>query len=128
MSSIKLVNLAELQNGIKRKLEDIQKAQMTAAQQMGIVTKQAMQAEVPPHIITGYWQKSINYQVSRLSDLKVEMTVGSNGAERYYYIQEALNHPIAVGWQRVQPQLANIYQKVITEGLDGRYIDLGGQI
>jgi len=122
MASIELINLAELQNGIKHKLEDIQKAQMLAARQMGIVTKQTMQAEVPPHVITGNWQKSINYQVNRISDLKVEMTCGSNGAERYYYVREALDHPIEIGWHKVQPQLQDIYQKIITEGLGGRSV------
>jgi hypothetical protein len=122
MSSISFVNQAEVVGGIKRKLEDIQKAQMIAAKRMGIIAKQVIQAEVPPHIITSHWQKSINYHVARISDLEVEMTVGSNGAERYYYLQESINHPIAIGWHKVQPQMTDIYQKVITEGLLGRSV------
>jgi hypothetical protein len=120
MSGIQLINLGEVQAGVKRKLEDIQKAQMVCAKQMGITARQVIRAEVPPHIVTSHWQKSINYHVARISDLKVEMTVGSNGAERYYELQESINHPIAIGWHKVQPQLTDIYQKVITQGLLGR--------
>lgn len=122
MAEIVLINAGEIEAGIKRKVEDIQKAQMTCAKQMGIIAKQVIRAEVPPHIITSHWQKSINCRVTRISDLQVEMTVGSNGAERYYYLQEAINHPIAIGWHKVQPQLTDIYQKVITEGLLGRSV------
>lgn len=122
MASIEFVNQDEIINGVKRKLEDIQKAQMVCAKQMGIIAKQVIQAEVPPHIVTSHWQKSIGYQVTRINDLQVEMTVGSNGAERYYYLQEDINHPIAIGWHKVQPQLTDIYQKVITEGLGGRSV------
>lgn len=122
MSGIQLINLEEVQAGVKRKLEDIQKAQMVAAKQMGITARQVIRAEVPPHIVTSHWQKSINYHVARISDLKVEVTVGSNGAERYYYLQEAINHPIAIGWHKAQPQMTDIYQKVISEGLLGRSV------
>jgi hypothetical protein len=93
---------------------------MVAARQMGIVTKQAMQDGCV--VVTGHWQKSISYQVNRISDLKVEMTCGSNGAERYFYVQEATRHPIEIGFHQVTPQLADIYQKVITEGLGGRSV------
>lgn len=122
MASIEWLNKAEVMAGMKHKLADIQKAQMTAAKRMGITAKQVMQAEVPPHVITGAWQKSIGYHIARISDLKIELTVGSNGAERYFYLQEALNHPISIGWHKVQPQLRDIYQKVITEGLGGRSV------
>ena len=122
MSGIQLINLGEVQAGIKRKLEDIQKAQMVCAKQMGIAARQVIRAEVPPHIVTSHWQKSINYHVARISDLKVEMTVGSNGAERYYELQERINHPIAIGWHKVQPQLTDIYQRVITQGLLGKQV------
>ena len=122
MAEITLVNLGEVQAGVKRKLEDIQKAQMICAKQMGITARQVIRAEVPPHIVTSHWQKSINYHVARISDLKVEMSVGSNGAERYYYLQEAINHPIAIGWHKVQPQLTDIYQRIITQGLLGKQV------
>ena len=122
MSSIQFVNQAEVLAGIRRKLEDIQKAHVTAAKQMGIVAKQVIQAEVPPHVVTSHWQKSINYHVEKISDLVTELTVGSNGAERYYSIQENLNHPIEIGWNRVQPEMTNIYQRVISEGLGGRSV------
>ena len=122
MAEIALINLGEVQAGVKRKLEDIQKAQMICAKQMGITARQVIRAEVPPHIVTSHWQKSINYHVARISDLKVEMSVGSNGAERYYYLQEAINHPIAIGWHKVQPQLTDIYQRIITQGLLGKQV------
>jgi hypothetical protein len=122
MASIEFVNMREVMAGVTRSLKSIQDAQKKAATQMGITAKQAMQAEVPPHIKTGAWQKSIGYQVSEISDLKTELVVGSNGAERYYSIQEALHHPIEIGWHSVQPELANIYQKVITQGLLGKSI------
>jgi hypothetical protein len=41
---------------------------------------------------------------------------------RYYYLQEAINHPIAIGWHKVQPQLTDIYQRVITQGLLGKQV------
>jgi hypothetical protein len=122
MSSIEFTNMNEVIAGVTRKLEDIQKAQMIAAKQMGIVAKQAMQDQVPPHVITGHWQKSIAYQVTRINDMQVEMVVGSNGAERYYFLQEAINHPLAIGFHKCQPEMTDIYQRVITGGLMGRAV------
>ena len=117
MSGIQLINLEEVKQGIARSLDDIKKAQNVCAKQMGITARQVIRAEVPPHIITSHWQKSINYHIAQISDLQVEVTVGSNGAERYYELQESINHPIAIGWHKVQPQLTDIYQRVITQGL-----------
>jgi len=119
---ITCTNLSEVLSGMAHHMEKVKAAQMTAAKQMGIVAKQAMQAEVPPHIVTSHWQKSINYHVERISDAKVLLVVGSNGAERYYFIREALDHPISIGWHKCQPQLTDIYQNVITEGLGGRSV------
>ncbi len=119
---ITCTNLGEVLSNMSNHMDRVKQAQMTAAKQMGIVAKQTMQAEVPPHIVTSHWQKSINYHVERISDAKVLLVVGSNGAERYYFLQEALNHPIEIGWHKVQPQLTDIYQKVITEGLGGRSV------
>lgn len=124
MGSIQFVNLGEVLKGVTRSMESIKAAQMKCAKQQGITAKQAMQAEVPPHVITDHWRKSIAYHIEQISDLQIEITVGSNGAERYYYIQEALNHPIEIGWHKVQPQLTDIYQKVITQGLLGRSVTL----
>ena len=117
-----MVNLDEVLGAANSRLENIKVAQKKCAAQQGITAKQIMQAEVPPHIVTSHWQKSISYHVEELSDLQVQVTVGSNGAERYYYIQEALNHPIEIGWHKAQPELTNIYQRVITEGLLGRSV------
>lgn len=122
VTEIKCINLDEVIKGVARSLDDIKKAQNICAKQMGITARQVIRAEVPPHIVTSHWQKSINYHVARISDLKVEMSVGSNGAERYYYLQEAINHPIAIGWHKVQPQLTDIYQRVITHGLLGKQV------
>lgn len=123
-----MVNLEEVLGAASSRLENIKAAQKKCAVQQGITAKQTMQNEVPPHVVTGHWQKSINYHVEELSDLQVQVTVGSNGAERYYYIQEALNHPIEIGWHKAQPELTNIYQRGITEGLLGRSVtqNVGG--
>jgi hypothetical protein len=120
MASISIVNLAEVQAGVKRKLEDIQKAQQTAATQMGIVARQAMQDNCV--VKSGAWQKSVSSRVSRISDLVTEVAVGSNGAERYYYLQEATRHPLAIGWHQSIPKMTDIYQNIITNGLNGRSV------
>jgi hypothetical protein len=122
MSSISFLNMNEVMRGMTRSLESIKKAQRQAAIQMGMVCKQEMQAQVPPHIVTSHWQKSIQFWIEPISDLKLILTVGSNGAERYYFIQEALNHPCETGLHRATPQMTDIYQKVITEGLGGRSV------
>ena len=122
MAQIAFLNQHQAIANMTRSLESIKKAQRTAAIQMGQTAKQDAQAEVPPHIISGNWQKSISYSIEQISDLKIRITVGSNGAERYYYIQEALNHPIEIGQHRSRPKMEEIYQKVITAGLLGKSI------
>lgn len=111
MPSIEFVNMREVMAGLTRSLESIQAAQKKAATQMGITAKQNIQAEVPPHVKTGAWQRSMDYQVSEISDLKTELAVGSNGAEQYYFVQEALHHPIDIGWHKSLPELEEIYKK-----------------
>lgn len=111
MPSIEFTNMREIMAGLTRSLESIQAAQKKAATQMGITARQNIQAEVPPHVKTGAWQRSIDYRVTEISDLKTELTVGSNGAERYYFVQEALNHPIEIGFHKSLPELEEIYKK-----------------
>jgi hypothetical protein len=124
VTEIKCINLDEVIKGVTRSLDDIKKAQNICAKQMGITARKVIRGQTPHpmHVLSTHWQKSINYHVAQISDLKVEVTVGSNGAERYYYLQEAINHPIAIGWHKVQPQLTDIYQKVITQGLLGKQV------
>ena len=124
MPSIRFLNMHDAMKGMTRSLESIKKAQKTAAIQMGQTAKQLTQAEVPPHVVTGHWLHSIKYSVEQISDLKIRLTVGSDGAERYYHIQEALNHPIAIGQHRAIQPMNDIYQKIITNGLLGRAITL----
>lgn len=122
MASIKFLNMHDAMRGMARSLEDIKKSQKTAAVQMGQLCKQKMQEQVPPHIITGHWQKSIKYWVEPISDLKIRLVVGSDGAERYYYIQEATNHPIEIGLHQAKNDMTDAYRRVITQGLLGRSI------
>lgn len=122
MASISFLNQHDAVRKMTRSLEDIKKAQKTAAIQMGQTAKQEAQAQVPPHVVTGAWLHSINYSIEQISDLKIRLYVGSNGAERYYYIQEAINHPIEIGQHRARPKMEEIYQKIITAGLLGRSI------
>lgn len=124
MAAIKFLNMGEAIQKMTRSLESIKKAQKTAAIQMGQTAKQITQAEVPPHVVTGHWLHSIKYSVEQISDLKIRLTVGSDGAERYYHIQEAINHPIAIGQHRAIQPMNDIYQKIITQGLLGRSITL----
>ena len=122
MAQIAFLNQHQAIRNMTRSLESIKKAQRQAAIQMGQTAKQEAQAQVPPHIVTSHWQKSIGYHIEHVSDLKIILTVGSNGAERYYYIQEATNHPIEIGRHRARPKMEEIYQKIITQGLLGRAI------
>lgn len=122
MASISFLNMRESMQKMTRSLESTKKAQRTAAIQMGQTAKQEAQAQVPPHVVTGAWLHSINYSIEQINDLKIRLTVGSNGAERYYYIQEALHHPIEIGQHRARPKMEDIYQKIITAGLLGRAI------
>lgn len=122
MASIKFLNMHDAMKGMTRSLEDIKKAQKTAAVQMGQLCKQKMQEQVPPHIITGAWQRSIKYWIEPINDLKIKLIVGSDGAERYYYIQEATNHPIEIGLHQAQNDMTDAYQRVITQGLLGRAV------
>lgn len=111
MSSIELVNVGEIEAGLKRRLEDITKNQAKAAKQMAITANQNIQDEVPPHVITGAWQRSWSGRVEEISELKHEVIVESNGAEQYYYIQEALHHPGAIGWHKSIPEMTEIYKR-----------------
>lgn len=120
MASIKFLNMHDAMKGMTRSLEDIKKAQKTAAIQMGQTCKQAMQANCA--VKSGNWQKSVAYHIERVSDLKIILTIGSNGAERYYYIQEATRHPLEIGLHQSKTKMDDIYQKIITQGLLGRAI------
>lgn len=113
MTGIQLVNLGELMAGLSRTTKDIQEAQKKAAKQMGITAKQNIQNQTPDpmHIKTGAWQRSWNYQIADLSDFQTELTVFSNGAEQYFYVQEALHHPGEIGWHKSLPELDEIYKK-----------------
>ena len=122
MPSIRFLNMRESMQKMSRSLESIKKAQKTAAIQMGQICKQTMQAQVPPHIVTSHWQKSIKYWIEPISDLKIRLTLGSDGAERYYYIQESINHPIEIGLHQAKNDMTDAYQRVITQGLLGRSI------
>jgi vacuolar-type H+-ATPase subunit F/Vma7 len=122
MAAIKFLNMGEAMQKMSRILDSIKKAQKTAAIQMGQICKQTMQAQVPPHIVTSHWQKSIRYWIEPVSDLKIILTVGSTGAERYYYIQESINHPIEIGLHQAKNDMTDAYQRVITQGLLGRAI------
>ena len=117
---IKFLNMNDSMRKMTRSLEDIKKAQRQAAIQMGQTCKQAMQANCA--VKTGHWQKSVSYQIEQKSDLKIILTVGSNGAERYFYLQEATRHPLEIGLHQSKAQMDDIYQKIITGGLLGRAI------
>lgn len=111
MAEITLVNLGEVQAGVKRRLEDITKNQAKAAKQMAITANQNIQDAVPPHVITGAWQRSWTGHVEEISELKHEVIVESNGAERYFYLQEALHHPGSIGFHKSIPEMTEIYKK-----------------
>ena len=113
MSGIQLVNLGELIAGLSRTTKDIQAAQQKAAKQMGITATQNIQGQTPDpmHVKTGAWQRSWGYQVNEISDLQTELTVSSNGAEKYYYTQEAIHHPGEIGWHKSLPEMEAIYKK-----------------
>lgn len=111
MSSIQLINEGEIEAGIKMRLEEITKNQAKAAKQMAITANQNIQNAIPPHVITGAWQRSWSWRVEEISELKHEVIVESNGAEQYYYIQEAINHPGAIGWHQSLPEMTEIYKK-----------------
>lgn len=120
MAAIKFLNMHDAMQKMTRSLESIKKAQKTAAIQMGQTCKQAMQDNCA--VKTGHWQKSVSYQVEQISDLKTRLTIGSDGAERYYYIQEATRHPLEIGLHQATPKMDDIYQHVITQGLLGRTV------
>jgi len=111
MSSIQLINLGEVQDGLKRRLEEITKNQAKAAKQMAITANQNIQDAVPPHVITGAWQRSWSGRVEEISELKHEVIVESNGEEKYFYVQEAINHPGAIGWHQSIPEMTAIYKQ-----------------
>lgn len=120
MAGIKFLNMSDSMRKMTRSLEDIKRAQRTAAIQMGQTCKQDMQANCA--VKTGHWQKSVAYHIEQVSDLKIILTIGSNGAERYFFIQEATRHPLEIGLHQATPKMDDIYQKIITGGLLGRSI------
>ena len=124
MASISFLNMAEAMKEMSGRVDKIKKAQRQAALQMGITAKQNIQNQEPHpmHVKTSHWQKSIQYWIEPISDLKIKLTIGSNGAERYYYLQEDINHPIEIGMHRSKPDMDEIYQKIITSGLLGKSI------
>lgn len=109
MSSIQLINEGEIEAGIKMRLEEITKNQAKAAKQMAITANQNIQGNC--RVQTGAWQRSWSWRVEEISELKHEVIVESNGAEQYYYIQEAINHPGAIGWHQSLPEMTEIYKK-----------------
>lgn len=109
MSSIDLVNLEEVQGGLKRRLEEVTENQAKAAKQMAITANQNIQGNCK--VKTGAWQRSWSGRVEEISELKHEVIVESNGAEQYYYIQEAINHPGAIGWHQSLPEMTEIYKR-----------------
>jgi hypothetical protein len=113
MSSIELENLQEVLDGISKKAEEMRAARFKAATQMGITAKQNIQDQTPDpmHVKTGAWQRSWGSQVNEVSEETTEVVVSSDGAERYYHIQEALHHPGAIGWHKSIPELDEIYKQ-----------------
>lgn len=109
MSGIQLINLAEVQAGVKRKLDDITKNQAKAAKQMAITANQNIQDNC--RVKSGAWQRSWSGRVEEISELKHAVIVESSGAERYYYLQEALNHPGSIGFHQSIPEMTEIYKK-----------------
>ncbi|MCK9569708.1 hypothetical protein M0R72_12265 [Candidatus Pacearchaeota archaeon] len=109
MSGIQLINLGEVQAGVKRRLEEITMNQAKAAKQMAIIANQNIQDNC--RVESGAWQRSWSGRVEEISELKHEVIVESNGAERYYYLQEALHHPGAIGWHQSIPEMTEIYKK-----------------
>lgn len=108
MSSIELINAGEIENGVKMLLEEITQKQAKAAKQMAITANQAIQDNCK--VLTSAWQKSWSGRVDEINELTHEVTVESNGAEPYFYIQEAINHPGAIGWHQILPELTEIYK------------------
>jgi len=109
MSSIQLVNLGEVQAGLKTRLEEITANQAKAAKQMAITANQNIQGNC--RVQTGAWQRSWSGRVEEISELEHEVIVESNGAERYYYLQEAINHPGAIGFHQSIPEMTEIYKR-----------------
>lgn len=109
MAEIILVNAGEIEAGMKRRLEDITKNQVKAAKQMAITGNQNIQDNC--RVLSGAWQRSWSGRVEEISELQHEVIVESNGAERYFYLQEALNHPGAIGWHQSIPEMTEIYKK-----------------
>ena len=65
MAEITLVNLGEVQAGVKRRLEDITKNQAKAAKQMAITGNQNIQDNC--RVKTGAWQRSWTGHVEEIS-------------------------------------------------------------
>lgn len=113
MTGIELVNLGSVIAWTQQQTGGIQEKQLKAAKQMGITAQQNIQGQTPDpmHVKSGAWQRSWGYQVNEISDLQTELTVSSNGAEQYYFVQEALHHPGEIGWHKSLPELEEIYKK-----------------
>ena len=113
MSSIELENLQEVLDDLDKKVEEIRANRVKAATQMGITAKQNIQDQTPDpmHVTTGAWQRSWGSQVNELSDEVTEVTVSSDGSERYYYVQEALHHPGAIGFHKSIPEMDEIFKR-----------------
>jgi hypothetical protein len=113
LSGIELVNLGSVIAWTLKQTGDIQEKQLKAAEQMGITARQNIQDQTPHpmHVQTGAWQRSWDYEVEDQGDNKVLLTVSSNGAEPYFYIQEAINHPGEIGWHKSLPDLKAIYER-----------------
>ena len=109
MASISFLNMHESMQKMTRSLESIKKAQRTAAIQMGQTAKQEAQAQVPPHIISGNWQKSISYSIEQISDLKIRLYVCCNGEERYDYLHEDQPDPMQLGQHQAQQKMEELY-------------------
>ena len=113
LSGIELVNLGSVIAWTLKQTGDIQEKQLKAAAQMGVLAVSNIQNQTPHpmHVDTTAWQKSWGNEVEDQGDNKVLLTVSSDGAERYFYVQEALHHPGKIGWHKSLPEMKSIYER-----------------
>jgi len=122
---IKFTNASQIMAALDAKVKNIEKTLESTATGMGNLAVN----EIKPlcHVRTGNWRDSVHAEVKSLGPMRYELWVGSRGdfngsGYNYGAKQEALNHPVAMGWQAAQGEMRELYQKNITAGLQGKSI------
>ncbi len=124
--SITFNNSAKIIADLQAKTKNIEQVLESTAEGMGDLAVNAIKPLCK--VDSGNWRRSVHKEVKKLGPMKYELWVGSRGAfskengYNYGAKQERLHHPIEAGYAAAQDAMKDLYQRNITQGLQGKGI------